>query len=151
MSIHNLGTIGGLWVSRYERRTYVHSGNRIKLRRDSRRSGGSTRERSPNIIATQIRFMHGTAESFPNWLPGTTLKTILPVIDEALRRAEVTMDDISAIGVTQGPGLIGSLLVGVWCPQKPSEWQRHSRNRSRSRGGAYHGADASSPRRGFRV
>lgn len=35
------------------------------------------------------------------------------VIEEALAQAEVTMDDILAIAVTQGPGLVGSLHVGV--------------------------------------
>ena len=32
---------------------------------------------------------------------------------EALKEAEVTLDDIDAIGVTYGPGLVGALLVGV--------------------------------------
>ena len=41
------------------------------------------------------------------------IEDIVPVIDEALRRAAVTMDGIDAIGVTQGPGLVGSLLVGL--------------------------------------
>ncbi len=41
------------------------------------------------------------------------LKTILPVVEEALRRSELKLQDIAAFAVTQGPGLIGSLLVGV--------------------------------------
>lgn len=35
------------------------------------------------------------------------------VIEEALSEAKVTLDDIDAIGVTYGPGLVGALLVGV--------------------------------------
>ena len=38
---------------------------------------------------------------------------ILPVVDTALKRAEVTKDEISAIAFTRGPGLLGSLLVGT--------------------------------------
>ncbi len=41
------------------------------------------------------------------------LQKIMPVIDDALRGAQVTLDDIDAIAVTTRPGLIGSLLVGV--------------------------------------
>ena len=40
------------------------------------------------------------------------LESIVPVVNEALRRAAVTLQDIDLIAVTQGPGLIGSLLVG---------------------------------------
>ncbi|MBW1947724.1 MAG: tRNA (adenosine(37)-N6)-threonylcarbamoyltransferase complex transferase subunit TsaD, partial [Deltaproteobacteria bacterium] len=35
------------------------------------------------------------------------------VVDESLRRAELSIQDIDAYAVTQGPGLIGSLLVGL--------------------------------------
>ena len=35
------------------------------------------------------------------------------VIEEALAEASMTLDDIDAIGVTYGPGLVGALLVGV--------------------------------------
>ncbi len=37
---------------------------------------------------------------------------IIPVIDEALRKAGTRLEDLSAVGFTQSPGLIGSLLVG---------------------------------------
>lgn len=40
------------------------------------------------------------------------LQSIVPVVNEALQRAAVTLEDIDLIAVTQGPGLIGSLLVG---------------------------------------
>lgn len=40
------------------------------------------------------------------------LESIVPVVNEALSRASVTLKDIDLIAVTQGPGLIGSLLVG---------------------------------------
>lgn len=41
------------------------------------------------------------------------LECILPVIEEALEQARVAMDRIDAVAVTRGPGLIGSLLVGL--------------------------------------
>ena len=41
------------------------------------------------------------------------IEKINQVIEEALENAEVTLDDIDAIGVTYGPGLVGALLVGV--------------------------------------
>ncbi len=40
------------------------------------------------------------------------LESIVPVVNEALNRAEVSLSDIDLIAVTQGPGLIGSLLIG---------------------------------------
>ena len=40
-------------------------------------------------------------------------QNIVPVVDQALKRAGVTKEDLSAIAVTLGPGLMGSLLVGV--------------------------------------
>ena len=41
------------------------------------------------------------------------VENITIVIEECLRKANMTMDDITAIAVTYGPGLIGCLLVGV--------------------------------------
>ena len=41
------------------------------------------------------------------------IEMIVPVVDEALKKAGVTLDDIDAIAVTQGPGLVGSLLIGL--------------------------------------
>ena len=41
------------------------------------------------------------------------VENITMVIEECLNKAHMTMDDITAIAVTYGPGLIGSLLIGV--------------------------------------
>ena len=41
------------------------------------------------------------------------IEQVIPVIDQALRDANVTLQDINHIGVTYGPGLVGALLVGV--------------------------------------
>ncbi|MCI6253037.1 MAG: tRNA (adenosine(37)-N6)-threonylcarbamoyltransferase complex transferase subunit TsaD [Bacteroidales bacterium] len=40
-------------------------------------------------------------------------QNVVPVVDQALKKAGIGRDDLSAIGVTLGPGLMGSLLVGV--------------------------------------
>ena len=45
------------------------------------------------------------------------VENITIVIDDCLKKASMTMDDITAIAVTYGPGLIGSLLVGVVAAQ----------------------------------
>ena len=41
------------------------------------------------------------------------MRTLMPVVDQALEEADVALDGLDAIAVTQGPGLVGSLLVGV--------------------------------------
>ena len=41
------------------------------------------------------------------------IEKINQVIEEALAEADMTLDDMDAIGVTYGPGLVGALLVGV--------------------------------------
>ena len=41
------------------------------------------------------------------------VKNMIPVLDEALKTAEMTLEQVDAIAVTRGPGLIGSLIVGV--------------------------------------
>ncbi len=41
------------------------------------------------------------------------LRAIVPVVREALERARMKLEDVDGIGVTQGPGLVGSLLVGL--------------------------------------
>ena len=41
------------------------------------------------------------------------MRAIGPVVDEACRQAELTLRDVDAIAVTEGPGLVGSLLVGL--------------------------------------
>jgi tRNA N6-adenosine threonylcarbamoyltransferase len=40
------------------------------------------------------------------------IEMITPVVDEALKKANISLDDVSAVAVCHGPGLIGSLLVG---------------------------------------
>jgi N6-L-threonylcarbamoyladenine synthase len=51
------------------------------------------------------------------------IECIGPVVEEALLRAATSLEGLEAIAVTQGPGLVGSLLVGV-CAAKAMAWQR---------------------------
>ena len=41
------------------------------------------------------------------------IQNILPIVDSALRKAGVTVQDLDGMAVTYGPGLVGSLLVGL--------------------------------------
>jgi len=52
------------------------------------------------------------------------VRNLLPVIDAALVRAEVTLGDVDGIAVTHGPGLVGSLLVGVAVAQGIAQRRR---------------------------
>jgi N6-L-threonylcarbamoyladenine synthase len=51
------------------------------------------------------------------------LELVSPVVREALGRADATLDDVDRVAVTQGPGLIGALLVGV-AAAKTLAWSR---------------------------
>ncbi len=66
-----------------------------------------------NIIASQIELHRRTGGVVPEVAAREHVGKIMPVIDEALIQAGVSMDDINGIAVTQRPGLISSLLVGT--------------------------------------
>ena len=57
-----------------------------------------------------INYMEALYRKLP---PENIIEKINQVIEEALKEAGVTLDDLDAIGVTYGPGLVGALLVGV--------------------------------------
>lgn len=66
-----------------------------------------------NIIASQIDVHEKFGGVVPEIASRKHIEAILPVIIQALDEAAVTLDDIEGIAVTRGPGLIGSLLVGL--------------------------------------
>jgi N6-L-threonylcarbamoyladenine synthase len=66
-----------------------------------------------NVIASSLAMHIPTGGIIPENAAREQLKYILPVINEALEKASVKLADIDAVAVTYGPGLIGSLLVGV--------------------------------------
>ena len=71
------------------------------------------REVLSSVINTQIDIHKKFGGVVPEVASRRHIETIDAVIDEALEKANVTFDDITAIAVTYGPGLIGALLVGV--------------------------------------
>lgn len=66
-----------------------------------------------NIISTQIDIHKEYGGVVPEIASRHHIENILPVFEEALRKAECTLADIDYIAVTNTPGLIGSLLVGL--------------------------------------
>ncbi len=50
---------------------------------------------------------------YPEFASRAHIFNIIPCVDEALEKSGVTVNDLEAIGVTSGPGLVGSLLVGI--------------------------------------
>lgn len=66
-----------------------------------------------NIVASQHDLHRQFGGVVPEVASRAHVRTILPVIDEALRGADLTLEDISAVGVVTEPGLVGSLLVGL--------------------------------------
>jgi len=66
-----------------------------------------------NVVASSV-LLHGqTGGIIPEVAAREQIKYILPVITQALEKAEVELQHLDGIAVTIGPGLIGSLLVGV--------------------------------------
>ena len=79
-----------------------------------------------NVVASQVA-LHGPMGGIvPEVAARAHLRWIVPVLDEALATAGVTMADVDGVAVTYGPGLAGSLLVGInfaktlaWAHGKP--------------------------------
>lgn len=66
-----------------------------------------------NVISSQIALHTLYGGVVPEIASRKHIEKINQVIKEALKEAEVTLEEIDAIGVTYGPGLVGALLVGV--------------------------------------
>ena len=79
-----------------------------------------------NVVASQVALHAPAGGIVPEVAARAHLRWILPVLDEAWRDAGASWDDIGAVAVTRGPGLAGSLLVGInvaktlaWVHDKP--------------------------------
>lgn len=70
-------------------------------------------EEIATIISSQIDIHKDYGGVVPEIASRNHVKNITIVIEECLEKADMTMDEIDAIAITYGPGLIGSLLVGV--------------------------------------
>ena len=65
-----------------------------------------------NVISSQFEIHAQYGGIVPELASRCHIEAIRPVVDEALTTAGVSLDDITLIAATQGPGLVGSLLVG---------------------------------------
>lgn len=66
-----------------------------------------------NIVATQIKSHQRFGGVVPEVASRHHIEIVTTCVKDALAEAEVTYDDLDAVAVTYGPGLVGSLLIGV--------------------------------------
>jgi N6-L-threonylcarbamoyladenine synthase len=71
------------------------------------------REILSSVVASQIDIHRKYGGVVPELASREHLRQIVPVVREALSQAGLGFADLDAVGVTQGPGLVGSLLVGI--------------------------------------
>ncbi len=67
-----------------------------------------------NVVHTQVKLHHPYGGVVPELASREHIRYIVPVVAEALSRARHGFEDLDGIAVTVGPGLIGSLLVGLY-------------------------------------
>ncbi len=77
------------------------------------KASGQKTEILSNVIASQINIHAQYGGVIPEIAAREHVLHILPTIDSALKQAKITHKDIKALAVTQGPGLITSLIAGV--------------------------------------
>jgi len=84
------------------------------------------REILSDVVSTQIEIHRRWGGVVPELASRNHVLQVMPVIDEAMERSGVSLEEIDGIAVTSGPGLIGALLVGVqvgkaiaWATGKP--------------------------------
>jgi N6-L-threonylcarbamoyladenine synthase len=66
-----------------------------------------------NIVASQVALHAGTGGIVPEVAARAHLRWIVPVLEEVWSDADLGWEDVDAVAVTYGPGLAGSLLVGI--------------------------------------
>ncbi len=71
------------------------------------------REILSSVISSQIELHKPFGGVVPELASREHLEKIDPIVEQAFKEANVSLDEIEAVAVTQGPGLVGSLLVGV--------------------------------------
>ena len=71
------------------------------------------REIVSNVVASQIESHKRFGGVVPEIASRHHVEQITIVLEEAIKQAEFTYDDFDAIAVTEGPGLVGALLIGV--------------------------------------
>lgn len=98
-----------------------------------RRDGERVRVLS-DVIHSQVDLHSPYGGVVPELASRDHLARVLPVVDEALRRASVSLSELDLVAATSGPGLVGALLVGVqsgkalaWALGKPFVGANHLR------------------------
>ncbi|MCL5676347.1 MAG: tRNA (adenosine(37)-N6)-threonylcarbamoyltransferase complex transferase subunit TsaD [Firmicutes bacterium] len=76
-----------------------------------------------NVIASQVDLHRQYGGVVPEIASRKHVELVLPVVQEALERASASLNDIDAVAVTAGPGLVGALLVGL-SAAKALAWAR---------------------------
>ena len=71
------------------------------------------REILSSVVASQIDVHRKYGGVVPELASREHLRQIVPVVREAIEQAGMKLADLDVIGVTQGPGLVGALLVGI--------------------------------------
>ena len=71
------------------------------------------REVVSSVISSQIPLHAMYGGVVPEIASRKHVESVDPVVDECLKKAEMTLADVDAIAVTYGPGLVGALLIGV--------------------------------------
>lgn len=66
-----------------------------------------------SVVASQIDIHRKYGGVVPELASREHLRQIVPVVREAMEQSGLRLEELDAIGVTQGPGLVGSLLVGI--------------------------------------
>jgi tRNA N6-adenosine threonylcarbamoyltransferase len=66
-----------------------------------------------SVVASQIDIHRKYGGVVPELASREHLRQIVPVVREAMQQSGLRLEELDAIGVTQGPGLVGSLLVGI--------------------------------------
>ena len=64
-------------------------------------------------VASQVPFHAKFGGVVPELASRRHIETIYPVVNEALKQAGISLNQLHAIAATQGPGLVGSLLIGM--------------------------------------
>ncbi|MCK5348459.1 MAG: tRNA (adenosine(37)-N6)-threonylcarbamoyltransferase complex transferase subunit TsaD, partial [Desulfobacula sp.] len=77
-----------------------------------------------SVVASQIDVHNKYGGVVPELASRMHIEAITPVVDEAIKKANIKIEDIAAVAATRGPGLIGALLVG-FCFAKSFAWARH--------------------------
>ncbi len=76
-----------------------------------------------NVISSQVAIHRPYGGVVPEIASRAHLRNVVPVIEAALQKANLRLDEIDGIAVTRGPGLVGALLVGVQAA-KAIAWSR---------------------------